>query len=476
MASYHHYVIAVRTSVTTDAAGRRVLAKVAGNAEEALRLEHEAAQLEAARHPGVVELVGVDGHGIGSILLTAHVDGPTLAEVGRLPLEESAGLLAALASTLADLHVLGLVHGAVCPEHVIVGPGGRPVLCGLAYGGRSGEPAGPPALLPREFADPAREAESATDPSSDVFALGALARFLAPEFPAGHVLARVAAEALSNDPSARPTARALAEALQEEVPAARLPRGLASPPPARPPSTPSDPLAALRSGGAGRGAGSRPALPPAGVLVGVAAAAAGLIVAVALAGSRPGPAAPVTSEVAEPAPALALDPPPPEEVQPGPTTTRSGLASSSTTITTTTTTTTTTRPVARRADCAAANSVLQADVDGDGCPEALRYADGVLEAGSVRWSLGQPGDQAATGDWSCQGARTIALFRPATGELFRFDGWAGPGQDLTATALARIPDGQALRAADVDRDGCHEAVVERSTGVAEIVRLLPVRP
>src|SRR5204862_6287121 len=130
------------TSVTTDASGRRVTAKAAANADEAVRLEREAERLEAARHPGVVDLVGVDGHGVGSLLLTAYVDGPTLAHVGQLPLEESAGLLAVVASTLADLHDLGLVHGAVSPDHVIVGPGGRTVLCSLAYGGGDGEPVG----------------------------------------------------------------------------------------------------------------------------------------------------------------------------------------------------------------------------------------------------------------------------------------------------------------------------------------------
>ena len=207
--------MAVRTSVTTDAAGRRVLAKVAANAEEAFRLAHEAAQLEAARHPGVVELVGVDGHGVGSILLTAHVEGPTLAQTGRLPLEESAGLLAALATTLADLHDLGLVHGGVVPEHVIVGPGGRPVLCGLAYGGRAGEAAGPLPPVAAAFADPARTGADVLSPAFDVFGVGALARFLAPDPPAGHVLARMAAEATADDPAARPPARALAGALQQ---------------------------------------------------------------------------------------------------------------------------------------------------------------------------------------------------------------------------------------------------------------------
>ena len=305
--------MAVRTSVTTDAAGRRVLAKVAANAEEAFRLAHEAAQLEAARHPGVVELVGVDGHGVGSILLTAHVEGPTLAQTGRLPLEESAGLLAALATTLADLHDLGLVHGGVVPEHVIVGPGGRPVLCGLAYGGRAGEAAGPLPPVAAAFADPARTGADVLSPAFDVFELGVVVH--------------------------------TAHRLDHHH---------------------------------------------------------------------------------------------------------------------------------RRRDCPVASAVLQADVDGDGCPEALRYADGVLEAGAIRWALGRSGDQVATGDWSCQGARTLALFRPSTGEVFRFDGWAAPGTDLQAVPVGRVQGGLVLRAADVDRDGCHEAVVERATGPAEVLRL--VRP
>src|SRR5688572_22047775 len=174
-----------RTSMTTDATGRRVMAKLGAGAEEAARLKREAALLEAARHPGVVDLVGVDGTGVGSMLLTAHVEGPTLAAVGPLPLEEAAGLLAALASTLADLHELGLVHGAVCPEHVIVGPGGRPVLCGLAYGGRVASATGPAPALGKAFADPARAGAEALSPAFDVFGIGALARFLAPNPPPG---------------------------------------------------------------------------------------------------------------------------------------------------------------------------------------------------------------------------------------------------------------------------------------------------
>ena len=447
-----------RTSVTTDAAGRRVVAKVAGNAEEADRLQREARQLEVARHPGVVELVGADGHGAGSILLTAHVDGPTLATVGRLPLEETAGLLAALATTLADLHDLGLVHGAVAPEHVVIGPGGRPVLCSLGYGGGAGDPVGAVPALPGPFTDPARAEAHVLSPAFDVFALGALARFLAPDPPAGHVLARVADEATSDDASARPSARAVAGVVQQEVPAVRLPRGLPSPPLGRPAAATVDPLAAWRRQSGALGGHRRPARPRA-----VAAVGAGVAVAVGAAAFLVARSPAAVPDMAGPAPAVELsDPLPPDEVEPGPPTTRAGLASSTTTSTT---------PAVPRADCPRSTSVLQADVDGDGCLDAMRYADGVLQAGAFRWAVGRPGDQVATGDWACQGARTIALFRPATGEVFRFEGWASAGRDLTTAAVTTVPGGQALRAGDVDGDGCHEAVVERATGPAAVVRL-----
>jgi hypothetical protein len=450
--------------MTTDATGRRVMAKVSGNAEEADRLAREAELLDAARHPGVVELVGVDGSGVGSMLLTAHVEGPALAAVGPLPLEEAAGLLAALATTLADLHDLGLVHGAVCPEHVIVGPGGRPVLCGLSYGGRAEEPAGPPPPVGRRFADPARAGAEVLSPAFDVFGVGALARFLAPDPPPGHPLATVAEQATAGEADVRPSARAVAEALQEEVPAARLPRGLANPTlPAPPRPAAADPLAALRRAGTG---GRRQVRPRATAVLGAVAAVAVVGGAIAFAGSSRSPA---------PAPAPELEmgagPIPIDEVQPGPTTTRAGLAS-----TTTTPSTSTTTSVASRRNCPVANAVLQADVDGDGCPDSLRYADGLLEAGDIRWALGQAGDQVAAGDWGCQGTRTLALFRPSTGEVFRFDGWATPGRDLQATAVVKVTGGVALRAADVDRDGCHEAVVERATGTAEVIRLPRVAP
>ena len=388
--------------------------------------------------------------------------------MGLLPVEEGAGLLAALATTVADLHELGLVHGAIAPEHVIIGAGGQPVLCSLGYGGRAGEAPVSVPVLPPGFVDPARAGAGALTAAFDVFGLGALARIVAPAPAAGHALARVADGATADDPTARPTARAVAELLQHEVPAARLPRGLGpQPPPSRPPPAPADPLEAWRRERGGSGGRRRP-VPSRRATVMAAIVAVGVVGAVLLltsltsqrAARRPG-LTPEISQAGPQAPSGLID-----EAPSGPTTTRAGTASA-TTIST---------AAVRRRDCPPVTAVLQADVDGDGCAEGLGYADGILTAGGSRWSLGQRGDQVATGDWACQGNRTVALFRPSTGEVFRFDGWAEPGHDLRAAAIARVEGGQALRAADLDRDGCHEAVVERGTGPPEVIRLPPALP
>jgi len=106
---------------------------------------------------------------------------------------------------------------------------------------------------------------------------------------------------------------------------------------------------------------------------------------------------------------------------------------------------------------------LVADTDGDGCPEALRWADGALEAGDRHWAVGQAGDRVATADWSCSGRATLALLRPATGQVFLFGAWAEPGHDLVAHVAGQVDRGFAIRAADLG-DGCPRVAVERSDG------------
>jgi hypothetical protein len=110
--------------------------------------------------------------------------------------------------------------------------------------------------------------------------------------------------------------------------------------------------------------------------------------------------------------------------------------------------------------------LLSADTDGDGCPEALRYSDGILTAGSARWQVGVAGDQVATGDWRCRGHGDLALLHPETGDVFIFDGWAAPDHDLAAAAAGRIEGGFALRASPGSGPGqsCQRLLVDRRDG------------
>lgn len=78
----------------------------------------------------------------------------------------------------------------------------------------------------------------------------------------------------------------------------------------------------------------------------------------------------------------------------------------------------------------------EGDLDGDGCPEQVRWwpaAAVVALPDGQRFALGRPGDQLVLGDWDADGRSTPALYRPATGTVLRFDRWATDG-DVSATA------------------------------------------
>jgi hypothetical protein len=336
-------------------------------------------------------------------------------------------------------------------------------------------------------------------PSADVAALGRLLRRLATG-PDARPLRRIAEAATAEDSASRPSAQAVADEVAAAVPGAQLPSPGAGIHP-RP-----DPLHDLRSlvGGPRGGRRRRPAsaagtMPPrrAGGLLGTESAAGEASGARLDEGSHPRPPAPPPQRsprrrgpgrfrplaagvavvtvigVLLMAPWASRGDPSVSSAAPTTAAVPSSRPSSPSTVATRVSTT----PSTVRTDCAVPASVLVADVDADGCLDALHYSDGVLEATGLRWAVGQTGDQVATGDWSCRGTRTVVLLRPATGEVFRFDGWAvGSRESVTATAVAKVAGGQAVRAADVDRDGCHELVVERGDLPPQVVRLPRPQP
>ena len=105
-----------------------------GGGHEGQLLRHEAEVLRQARHPGVVELIDLIEDDTSVVLVTAEPDGPRLPEV-RLAPAEVAGITALLATTLADLHDIGVTHGAVGADRISLDEGGRPVLGGFDCGG-----------------------------------------------------------------------------------------------------------------------------------------------------------------------------------------------------------------------------------------------------------------------------------------------------------------------------------------------------
>jgi hypothetical protein len=493
----------VRVEIVDDERGRKVVVKRAEAPAEAARLRREADLLDVATHPGLVEVIAFDD-GATTTMRTAFV-GPSLASEPPQDVEEIAGVLAAVASTVADLHSLGLVHGAVAPEHVLLDDDGRAVLCSVGFGGLVGERTSQRPTPAPEFVDPLSVADDdgdddgggvptsgRLDPVADVYALGAVLRFLLSAAngrgggSAADGLRRLAERAMSSTAPERPSARALADAVHDAVPSARLPRRGARSEASVPPA---DPLEARRRDRPleqwRRAQAQVPAPKRAGTGIRKTGAAivtvAGLAVAVVavLSGSgaaRPGAARPQASPPS-PDDAGATEPPA-STVPAAPSDTTTMLLPSAITPATAgatppTTTPTTAAAAAQRgrAGCPAVDGPLAADVDGDGCAEPVRFVDGVIEAGTLRWSVGEAGDVIALGNWSCSGTRSPAVLRPATGEVFAFASWATAGHDVVAPLVGQVAGARTLRAADLDGDGCNEIVVERAQGAPAVLRL-----
>jgi hypothetical protein len=104
-----------------------------------------------------------------------------------------------------------------------------------------------------------------------------------------------------------------------------------------------------------------------------------------------------------------------------------------------------------------------ADVDRDGCPEALVVEGTTVDAGIARWSLGEPGDLVALGDWDCDGDASAALLRPGTGDVFVFSAWAPEDEPVTVASTRRVDGGVGLRA-EAAGDGCDHLVVDLAAG------------
>ena len=411
--------------------GRPVVVKRA-DGTDVDRVRAEGERLRLASHPGVVQLVSSAPSAHGWELRTVHAGRP-LDVVGPLTVGEVAVLAAGLATTLADLHAAGIVHGRVEPSHVLVGAHGRPVLCSFGTEGTDDHPV----------------------PTDDVAGVGAIVTSLlgtdgdVEPIPESRwrprqrwsgwerrALLTLADQACAEPATRRPTARRLAAAISETVPAAAMAGaespgaevGLALN------AELADPLDALRASAA------TPRDRPAPRAISVVLAALG-VAALVVAVHRSGAGARVRSPEARPSVSVAS--PDPEPIAP-PTTASLSIVP---------------------APCGPVEGV---DLDGDGCRDDITIDGQMVSVGGERFQVGEPGDQVAVRDWDCDGEPTPALLRPSTGEVFLFARWDREA-DLVVQPVATVAGGTELVMSPASA-ACSGLSVRTPDSVVDIVR------
>jgi serine/threonine protein kinase len=175
--------------------GRLVAVKSASTELEVAALAHEADLLRRAAHPGVVSVVSFTSAADRAELVLTAPSEYTAAQ--RMPdsMQGCLDFVAAIADVVADLHAIGIAHGAIRPDHVLVAANEQPVLCGFG------------------------NAQSVVDPqlfSADVVAIGELLAWLARRMPAEHRGARRVSAILARSRENDTTARELAFAIVDD--------------------------------------------------------------------------------------------------------------------------------------------------------------------------------------------------------------------------------------------------------------------
>jgi hypothetical protein len=452
-----------RATVRIDGAGPRPLViKQARGGSAPTRLRAEAEALRRAQHPGVVGLVDVTDTGDEVVIRTRYCGSRTLASAGTITVKRAAGLIAAVATTVADLHDLGIRHGRLTPDHVLIAADGRPVLCGFADA----------ALL--DQADPGT--------ADDVLAVGTMLQHLleplgdvAP-IPAtrfgrrgawsGHqrrALLNLADQATADEPALRPTARQLAENIRATVPDATLfdetsygehrDEAREAPHP-----DPHDRTARMLTlGGAGAAA----------LIIVVAVSAALLPSAESASSPSPHPrstgAGAVDDSLAPTAVpdrfpgAIIVEPDPPSGYSGGAPVPMPDLPQP--------------RLDARGCSVMSGSARPAATSDGQQCAATLQVVDGVLSIGGEQFRLDVEEVSVAIGDFQCTGSAQAAVLDLSAGHVYVFWDWADADAPAMATAITLVPEARRLLAEPAAVDECHRLVVLDQFGIRHPVTL-----
>jgi len=422
--------------ITVTRRNGNLLACKSARPEKSERIRHEAQLLERLQHPGIVQFVEfVEGPEVE--LYLGFVGPDSWATQPPATSAESIEALASAAATVADLHRLGTVHGALCPEHVLVAPDKRPVLCGMADAttstetGRAGDLAGFASLIDhlaaaceekerRQLDALARRAERGSVTADDVTA----------ELDRLHGGPRKRSTRRSLPTISRPSRRASAAA------AAVLAVAVLG-------------WSILKPGGSGSGTPQLSTLPSDSELADAGPTGAGQ--------DNTGPVGAGPSDSGTTGAGTT-----------GAGTTGAGTTGAGTTGAGTTGAGTTGAGTTGEGTTGAGPANLASITDADAVSSGgnqIRVDDGgrvIIDHRGRRYGVGQPGDKAVVGDWNCDGNPTLALLQPSTGVIAVFAGWPAPSQRLEA-GYVTVVDG----ATDIRNDpsgGCDQLRVTHAGG------------
>ncbi len=401
------------TGITVTRRNGNLLACKSARPEASERIRHEAELLKRLQHPGIVQFVDfVEGSSVE--LYLGFVGPDSWATQPPATSAESIEALASAASTVADLHKLGTVHGALRPEHVLVAPDKRPVLCGLAdatassEAGRARDLAGLAALIDhlgaaceekerRQLAALARRAERGSVTAGDLTA----------ELDRLHGGPRKRSLAtIPRPPIPRPSRRVLITAV------AVLGAAVLG-------------WTVLKPGGSGT---QTPEFATATDTVAAGPTPAGPTPTSAVP-ANPEPVSPVATG-AEPANPNQTNPP---HAGPAPETGSPAM-------------------------------ITAADTTSPGANQIRVDEDDriIIDHQGRRYGVGQPGDKALIGDWTCDGNPTLALLQPSTGTVAVFASWPAPSQRLQADYVTVIDGATDLR--NDPSGGCDQLRVTHAGG------------
>ena len=452
---------AVRTLADPD--GSLIVRKVATDDVAVTRLRREARALQLASHPGVVSIVRYTEGEEGTVatLDTRFVGTHTLATLRCRTPVEVAQTIAAVADTLADLHGVGVIHGAIHPSHLVLDQKGDPVLCGWADGGLLGE------TLP--YATPTATVTSGPNgpvlrPSRDVYALGRLLHHLCDPDRCGfdprsrrhraavERLADLATLASAHDPALRPSARAVADRLRAitlgeatiigEATTTTMPTHAASAVSATNAAS-ADAPSPLRTTGPRRG---RPPHRGRPATIRKPAIAAALLLSTLFAGANLRPhepeadAAPAASASASPATVTSGMPPTPHDPAPHDPALHDPAPHDAAPVDVGNT---------PPGICEAVLVPITPPYPAPACTASAPAPQGLL-VGDLRYRLGEPTDEILIADWRCLGTPQVAVLRTPTGEVHEFTSWASPGVPVRSIRLVSLPQGSHLETGPID--------------------------